>query len=79
MDNAIISRSPNKPWGSRFNFRRNNTPDSKKNEIKPWLKEQWCIPEVNAEFVCRMEDVLDLYNEPYNPKKPVLCLDERPY
>ncbi len=26
-----------------------------------------------------MEDVLDLYNEPYDPKKPTLCLDECPY
>jgi hypothetical protein len=26
-----------------------------------------------------MEDVLDLYNEPYDPKKPTLCLDEGPY
>jgi hypothetical protein len=26
-----------------------------------------------------MEDVLDLYNEPYDPKKPKLCLDEHPY
>jgi hypothetical protein len=26
-----------------------------------------------------MEDVLDLYNEPYEPKKPTLCLDESPY
>ncbi|QSJ14118.1 IS630 family transposase [Nostoc sp. UHCC 0702] len=51
----------------------------KKNEIKPWLKEQWCIPEVNAEYVLRMEDVLDLYNEPYELKKPLVCLDERPY
>ncbi|WP_414859163.1 IS630 family transposase [Nostoc sp. KVJ3] len=51
----------------------------KKNEIKPWLKEQWCIPEVNAEYVFRMEDVLDLYNEPYDPKRPVVCFDERPY
>ncbi|BDI20488.1 hypothetical protein ANSO36C_62900 (plasmid) [Nostoc cf. commune SO-36] len=43
------------------------------------MKEQWCIPEVNAEYVFRMEDVLDLYNEPYDPKRPVLCFDERPY
>jgi DDE superfamily endonuclease len=43
------------------------------------LKEQWCIPEVNAEYVFRMEDVLDLYNEPYDPKRPVVCFDERPY
>jgi hypothetical protein len=26
-----------------------------------------------------MEDVLDLYEEPYNPKKPVVCFDEMPY
>jgi len=26
-----------------------------------------------------MEDVLDLYAEPYNPRFPVICFDERPY
>lgn len=26
-----------------------------------------------------MEDVLDLYAEPYDPKRPVVCFDERPY
>jgi transposase len=50
-----------------------------KHEVKPWLNEQWCIPEVNAEYVLRMEDLLDLYNEPYDPKRPVVCFDERPY
>jgi transposase len=34
---------------------------------------------VGAEFVWRMEDVLDLYEEPYDPKKPVVCFDEMPY
>lgn len=49
----------------------------KKNEIKPWLKEQWCIPpEANAEFVCAMEDVLDVYQRPLDPQKPLVCLDE---
>jgi hypothetical protein len=33
---------------------------------------------VSAEFVWRMEDVLDLYAEPYDPARPVVCLDERP-
>jgi len=34
----------------------------KKNKLKPWLKKQWCIPpEANAEFVCAMEDVLEVY------------------
>jgi len=33
-------------------------------------------PEKNAEFVCAMEDVLELYHEPYDPKQPVVCFDE---
>ncbi len=27
----------------------------------------------------RMEDVLELYEEPYDPKKPVVCFDELPF
>jgi hypothetical protein len=34
------------------------------------------IPTVGADFVCRMEDVLDLYAEPYAPARPVVCFDE---
>jgi hypothetical protein len=44
--------------------------------LKPWQKKQWCIPQVGAEFVACMEDVLDLYAEPYNPAKPTVCFDE---
>lgn len=37
----------------------------------------WCIPpRANAEFVCRMEDILDVYRRPYDRKKPVVCMDE---
>jgi hypothetical protein len=37
----------------------------------------WCIPEKpSAEFVFHMEDVLDVYHRPYDPKRPVVCLDE---
>lgn len=43
------------------------------------MKKRWCIPEVGAEFVWRMEDVLDLYEEPYNEKRPTVCFDEMPY
>lgn len=38
----------------------------------------WCIPELTPEFIGRMEDVLDLYAKPYDYKKPVVCLDEKP-
>ncbi|MCA1606262.1 MAG: IS630 family transposase, partial [Acidobacteria bacterium] len=40
------------------------------------MKEQWCIPEVSAEFVACMEDVLDLYAEPYDEKRPTVGFDE---
>jgi len=49
---------------------------SKKNETKPWLVKEWCIPEVTAEFVAKMEDVLDVYQRPYDPLLPVVCIDE---
>lgn len=40
---------------------------------------QWVIPpKQNAAFVADMERVLALYAEPYNAKRPVVCLDERP-
>ena len=35
-------------------------------------------PEHNAQFVWRMEKILDLYEEPYDPNRPVVCFDERP-
>jgi hypothetical protein len=37
------------------------------------------MPSVSPEFVWRMEDVLELYAEPYNPRYPVVCFDESPY
>jgi transposase len=48
------------------------------NDLKPWRKEMWCIPRIDADYVARMEDVLDLYAEPPDPKRPVVCFDESP-
>jgi transposase len=48
------------------------------NQLKPWRKDMWCIPRVDAAFVARMEDVLDLYAEVADPKRPVVCFDESP-
>ena len=37
----------------------------------------WCIPpKYSAEFVCAMENVLEVYQRPYDPKRPVVCMDE---
>ena len=47
--------------------------------MKPWRKEQWVIPpEHNGEFVAQMEQVLDVYKRPYDPLRPVVCMDESP-
>ena len=48
------------------------------NHLKPWRKDMWCIPQVDGEYVARMEDVLDLYAEEPDPKHPVVCFDESP-
>ena len=48
------------------------------NELKPWRKDMWCIPQIDGNYVARMEDVLDLYAEEPDPKRPVVCFDESP-
>ena len=38
----------------------------------------WCVAELDPEYIAKMEDVLALYERPYDPREPVLCLDEKP-
>jgi hypothetical protein len=41
------------------------------------LNKEWCIPpQANAAFVYHMENVLDLYLQPEDPERPVVCFDE---
>ena len=47
-------------------------------DVETTRKDMWCIPQVDAEHVARMEDVLDLYAEAPDPKRPVVCFDESP-
>jgi hypothetical protein len=37
----------------------------------------WCIPKLTAEFKERMENLLELYLKPLDPREPVVCLDEK--
>ena len=54
-----------------------NRLNSYKKELKPWLKEEYCIPpQASAPFVCNMEDVLEMYTEPYDANRPQVCMDE---
>jgi transposase len=50
----------------------------KKNKLKPWLSEQWCIGNITGDYLWRMEDVLYQYALPYDPLRPLICFDERP-
>ena len=48
------------------------------NDLKPWQQKMWCVPKIDAEYVARMEDVLDLYTRPPATGAAVLCVDESP-
>ena len=37
----------------------------------------WCIPTLDAPYITRMNDLLDLYAKPHDPEEPVVCLDEK--
>ena len=38
----------------------------------------WCVPQIDAEFIARMEGVLRVYARAHDPSRPVVCLDEKP-
>jgi transposase len=38
----------------------------------------WCVTDLNHDYISRMEDVLETYEQPYDPQQPVVCLDEKP-
>jgi hypothetical protein len=51
---------------------------SQKSKLKPWLSGQWSIPpQQDADFVWRMEDVLEVYTRSYDERFPQVCLDEK--
>src|SRR6187402_1856775 len=48
--------------------------DPSKNDLKPWLKQQWVIPpKAGGAFVAAMEDVIEVYHRPPDPECPVVC------
>jgi hypothetical protein len=38
----------------------------------------WCVADLDDEYVAKMEDVLEVYEWPYDPEQPVVCVDEKP-
>ena len=57
MENQYLVSVSHTPIGDMLNT----------NELKPHLSKYWCIPKLNdATFVANMEDVLSIYEMPYN-------------
>src|SRR5829696_428686 len=62
-----LTRSPTRPCARPL----------KKNALQPHRRTMWCMAgKPSAEFVYHMEDVLEVYHRPYDPKRPVVCVDE---
>jgi hypothetical protein len=38
----------------------------------------WCVADLTDEYLKNMEDVLEVYERPYNSAEPVVCMDEKP-
>src|SRR5512144_1165112 len=43
----------------------------------PGGKKMWCINTITPEFRKRMFDILEVYERPYDPERPVVCIDEK--
>lgn len=38
----------------------------------------WVVADLDDDYIAKMEDVLELYERPYDQEQPVVCLDEKP-
>ena len=76
MDIAIAHAGTDPSGSCRDAFSRRRVQGAKKNELKPWQVKTWCIGKPSANYVAKMEDVLSVYQRPYDPKRPVVCVDE---
>ncbi len=47
-------------------------------DLKPWREKMWVVADLDDDYIAKMEDVLEVYERPYDPQQPVICLDEKP-
>jgi len=38
----------------------------------------WVVADLDDDYIAKMEDVLEVYERSYDPKQPVVCVDEKP-
>ena len=79
LDNSFAGKRIQSHFGN--SCRQGSNPQYfKKNKLRPHKNDYWCIPsKEDPEFIACMEDVLDVYELPYDEKRPVVCMDEKPY
>jgi hypothetical protein len=69
LDPAVACRRNGRLGLGQFDQHRDGAAGAEKNDIQPWIVQSWCIPpKANGEFVWRMEDVIQTYMFPYDPK-----------
>src|SRR2546428_3103964 len=77
LDLATAGRRTGRPGARRYDQHRDSAASMKKNDMRPWIVETWCSPpHADADFVWRMEDGLQTYQLRYDPRYPVVCVDE---
>src|SRR5947209_8371111 len=77
MDAATAGRQDGRARVHRPHLRCGSDEDAQKNKLRPWAVKSWCIPKVTTRFIAKMEDVLSVYERPYDPCRPVICMDEK--
>src|SRR5258708_29842077 len=79
LDTAIAGRAGGGVGDRGIDQPRDGAPNTQKNGMTGRKIDYWVIPpQADAEFVASMEEVLDTYAEPYDPKYPKLAMDEQP-
>jgi hypothetical protein len=78
MDIALVGSQSGRIGNSRECCCGDHSGCVTKNELAPHKKKQWCIGTIHAVYIARMENLLHLYAQAPNPKRPRICYDERP-
>ena len=75
MDITPYSRAPHRIRGDRTNRAGNDSSNTQKNELSREA-DAGVFSGPKMRFVAAMEDVLEVYARPFNPLRPLVCLDE---
>lgn len=79
LDVALVGRAGRGVGDCGVDQLRDGASDAQKNGMTKRKIAYWVIPpEADGEYVAALEEVLETYAQPYDPRQPVLCMDEQP-